>query len=127
MHRNYAMQKQIVNGIEVLIGSDNVFADLGLPDAKSLKIKSRFIIEIQRTMERLGLNQSQAAKRMDILEPDLSALLRGDLDLMSEHELMQCLNRLGCDIEIRVQPAQQAEGHVRMVSAGGSIPMAAAL
>jgi len=121
------MQTHIVNGIEILIGSDNVFADLGLPDAKSLKIKSRFIIEIQRTMERLGLSQSQAAKRMNIPEPDLSALLRGDLDLMSEHELMECLNRLGCDIEIKVQPAQRAEGRVRMVSAGSDTPMAAAL
>jgi len=127
MHRNYAMQKQIINGIEVLIGSDNVFADLGLSDAKSLKIKSRFIIEIQRTMERLGLGQSQAAQRMDIAESDLSALLRGNLDLMSEHELMQCLNRLGCDIEIRVQPAEQAVGAVKLVSADSSIPMAAAL
>jgi len=72
-----------------------------------MALKSRLIIEIQRTMERLGLDQPQAAQRMDILEPDLSALLRGNLELMSEHELMQCLNRLGCDIEIRVQPAHQ--------------------
>jgi len=126
MHRNYAMQKQIINGTEILIGSDNVFADLELPDAKLLKIKSRLLIEIQRTMEHVGLNQAQTAKRMGILESDLSALLRGNLDLLSEYELMECLNRLGCDIEIRVQPAQQAEGHLRMVSAGDSTQMTAA-
>jgi len=127
MHRNYAMQTHIVNGSEILIGSDNVFADLELPDAKSLKIKTGLIAEIMRSMRRLVLNQSRAARRMDIPEPDLSALLRGDLDLMSEHELMECLNRLGCDIEIRVQPAQQTEGRVKMVSAGNDTPVAAAL
>jgi len=121
------MQKHTVNGIEILIGSDNVFADLGLPDAKSLKIKTGLIVEIMRSMRRLDLDQSRAAQRMNMSESDLSALLRGDLELMSEHELMECLNRLGCDIEIKVQPAQQAEGRVRMVSAGSDTPMAAAL
>jgi len=121
------MQKQIINGIEVLIGSDNVFADLGLPDAKSLKIKTGLIVDIMRSMRHLGLNQSQAAQCMDIAEPDLSALLRGDLDLMSEHELMQCLNRLGGDIKTRRQPAQKTTMHVKAGSADNDISMATAL
>jgi len=121
------MQTQIVNGTEILKGSDNVFADLGLPDAKLLKIKTGLIAEIMRSMRRLGLNQPQAAQRMNIPEPDLSALLHGDLDLVSEHALMECLNRLGCDIEIRVQPSRQAEGGMRMVCDHGNTPVAAAI
>jgi len=110
------MKTQHINGIEILTGSDNVFADLGLPDAKSLKIKTGLVTEIMRAMRRLDLDQAQAAQRMDISQHALSNLLHGDLDSMSEHQLMQCLNRLGCDIEIKVQPAQQSEGYVRLVA-----------
>ena len=33
-----------INGIDVEMGSGNVFADLGLPDADKLKIKSGLVI-----------------------------------------------------------------------------------
>jgi hypothetical protein len=39
-----------INGIEVEVGSGNVFADLGLPDADKLKIKSGLVIEINRAI-----------------------------------------------------------------------------
>jgi predicted XRE-type DNA-binding protein len=39
-----------INGIEVDMGSGNVFADLGLPDADKLKIKSGLVIEITRAI-----------------------------------------------------------------------------
>ncbi len=45
--------KGTMNGIEFEVGSDNVFADLGLPDAEKLKIKSDLVVEITRAMRRL--------------------------------------------------------------------------
>ena len=36
--------------------------------------------------------------------PKVSALLRGDFSNFYERELMECLNRIGYDIEIRVKP-----------------------
>jgi len=118
------MQKHIINGIEILTSSDNVFADLGLPDAKLLQIKTRLIAEIMRSMRRLGLNQTQAARRMDISPGELSAWLHGDFDEVFEHQLMECLNKLGCDIEINIQPARQSEGYLRVVSKDSREPMA---
>ena len=35
------MTTRTINGMEVEMGSGNVFADLGLPDAEKLKIKVR--------------------------------------------------------------------------------------
>ena len=35
-----------IDGFEIEMGSGNVFADLGLPDADKLKIKSGLVIEI---------------------------------------------------------------------------------
>jgi hypothetical protein len=38
------MNKRMIDGVEVEMGSGNVFADVGLPDADKLKIKSGLVI-----------------------------------------------------------------------------------
>jgi len=47
--RSYNMAKRIPDGIKVEMSSGNVFANLGLPDAEQLKIKSGLVIEIKLT------------------------------------------------------------------------------
>lgn len=106
------MAKRIIDGIEVEMGSGNVFADLGLPDAEKLKIKSGLVIEITRAVRKLGLTQDEAARRMGITQPKVSGMLRGDFSNLSERKLMDCLNRLGYDIEIKVKPAAEPLGHL---------------
>ena len=108
------MVKRLVEGIEVETGSGNVFADLGLPNAEKLKIKSGLVIEITRAVRKLGLTQEEAGRRMGIPQPKVSALLRGDFANLSERKLMDCLNRLGYDIEITVKPAAEPVGHLTL-------------
>lgn len=105
------------NGIEFEVGSGNVFADLGLPDVEKLKIKSDLVIEITRAMRRLGLTQKAAAERMGVPQPKVSAMLGGNFSNLSERKLMDCLNRLGYDIEIKVRPADSALGHLTLAFA----------
>lgn len=104
------MKTRIIQGIEVELSSGNVFADLGLPDAEELNIKSGLVITMMQTMRRLGLTQQQAAVKMGISQAKISALTRGDFTNLSETKLMQCLNRLGYDIEIKVKPAKKSPG-----------------
>jgi predicted XRE-type DNA-binding protein len=106
------MAKRIISGIEVEASSGNVFADLGLPDADKLKIKSGLVIEIRKAMRRLDLTQAAAAKRMGITQPKVSDMMRGDFTNLSERKLMDCLNRLGYDIEIKVKLAKEPVGHL---------------
>ncbi len=106
------MKKRIVEGVEVLRGSDNVFADLGLPDAEKLKIKSGLVIEIIKAVRKLGLSQEEAGRRMGLPQPKVSGLFRGDFSNVSERKLMDCLNRLGYDIEIKVKPTVKPFGHL---------------
>jgi predicted XRE-type DNA-binding protein len=108
------MTRRIIKGIEVEAGSGNVFADLGLADAEKLKIKSGLVIEITRAVRKLELTQEEAGRRMGIPQPKVSALLRGDFANFSERKLMNCLNRLGYDIEIRVKPTNDPIGHVTL-------------
>lgn len=111
------MQKRIIEGIEVQRGSSNVFADLGLPDAEKLKIKTGLVVEIRKAMHALGLTQQAAAKRMGIPQPKVSGMMRGDFTNLSERKLMDCLNRLGYDIEIKVRPASEPVGHLTLITA----------
>lgn len=106
------MKKRLVDGNEVRQGSGNVYADLGLPDAEKLKIKTGLVVEIRRAIRRLGLTQQEAAKRMGITQPKVSDMMRGDFSNLSERKLMDCLNRLGYDIEIKVKPASRPVGHL---------------
>lgn len=46
--------RDVDDGVEVQRSSGNVFADLGLPDADKLKIKTGLVIEIRKAMKRLG-------------------------------------------------------------------------
>jgi predicted XRE-type DNA-binding protein len=108
------MKSRNFDGAEIHQGSGNVFADLGLPDADKLKIKTGLVIEIRKAMRSRNLTQSEAAKLMGMTQPKVSDMMRGDLSNLSERKLMDCLTRLGFDIEIKVSPAKADIGHLML-------------
>jgi len=65
-------------------------------------------------MKRLELNQQEAARRMGITQRKVSDMMRGDISNLSERKLMECLNRLGYDIEIKVKPTSDPIGHLML-------------
>ena len=97
------------------VSSGNVFADIGLPDAEQLKIKSGLVIEIVAAMRRLGLTQQEAGRRIGISQAKVSGMVRGDFSNLSEQKLMECLNRLGYDIEIKLSPTAESVGERKLV------------
>ena len=90
--------------LEYEVGSGNVFADLGLPDAEELKAKALLVIEIIQIIGTRGLKQADAAEIMGIDQPKVSQLMRGKLDGFSMERLYRFLNALGRDVEIVVTP-----------------------
>ena len=110
------MKTRLIDGVEVHLGSGNVFADVGLPDAEKLKIKTGLVIEIRKAMRNLGLTQQEAAKRMGITQPKVSDMMRGDFTNLSERKLMDCLTRFGYDVEIKVKPAKTEIGHLMLTT-----------
>lgn len=110
------MRKRVVKNPEAEASSGNIFADLGLRDAEKLKIKSGLVIQIVKAVRRLGLSQEEAGRRMGLSQPKVSGLFRGNFSNVSERKLMDCLNRLGYDIEIKVKPAAKRIGHVKLAA-----------
>ena len=108
------MVNKIIDGVAVEVGSGNVYADLGFHDAEKQKVKSGLAIEIIKNIRRLELSQTAAGERMGISQAKVSNLFRGDFTNLSERKLMECLNRLGCDIEIVIKPSASHTGHLKL-------------
>jgi predicted XRE-type DNA-binding protein len=75
------------------------------------------VIEITKAVRNLGLSQEEAGRRMGLPQPKLSGLFRGDFSNVSERKLMDCLNRLGYDIEIKVKPSAEPVGQLLLAVA----------
>jgi predicted XRE-type DNA-binding protein len=64
---------------EVFHGSNNVFADLGLPDAVDMLVKAELARKILSIIKGRRLTQARAAERLGIDQPKVVALARGKL------------------------------------------------
>lgn len=100
------------------VGSDNVFADLGLPNADELLAKTDLAFQISRIIEDRGLTQAEAADILGIDQPKVSALVRGKVWGHSMERLYRYLNALGRDVDIivRPKPRGRSDGTVRVLT-----------
>lgn len=76
-------------------GSENVFADLDLPDADGLQMKARIAAEIIRVLDRRGLGVKDAGRLTGIDASDFSRVRRGRLARLSIDRLLRMAERLG--------------------------------
>ncbi|MGZ3554120.1 MAG: helix-turn-helix domain-containing protein [Vulcanimicrobiaceae bacterium] len=88
-------------------GSGNVYADLGLPNAKDLLARDQLVDAIAAVIEKRQLTQQKVAELTGVKQPKVSALLRGDTRGFTCDRLLRMLNALGQDVTIRVQPAKR--------------------
>lgn len=98
-------------------GSTNVYADLGMANAEEMLVKAQLATKIGYIIKRRKLTQVQAAELLGMTQPKLSGLLRGQFRGISETKMLECLTRLGSDVEIVVKsaPRSRTEGHVSVV------------
>lgn len=87
---------------QIVSSCGNVFEDIGLADSQDMLIKAQIVVKIEQEIKKRGLTQVEAAKIIDIPQSRLSKILRGQFINVSETKLLNCLNKLGFDIEIKV-------------------------
>ncbi len=88
----------------VEVSTDNIFADLGFPNAEEHLVKAQLVVKINDLMKKRGLKQVEAARLFGIRQPDISKILRGQFRQVSVERLMRFLVALGQDVEIVVKP-----------------------
>ncbi len=99
---------------DYVVGSGNVFADLGLPNAEELLAKAELAHKIAMVINERKLTQVEAAKLLGIDQPKVSTLLRGRLTGFSLERLMRYLLLLGQDIKITVQACPRSRSRARV-------------
>jgi predicted XRE-type DNA-binding protein len=92
----------------------SVYEHLGFPDADEMQVKARLVFAISEQIKRRRLVQTEAAALLGFSQPKLSNLLRGQFRGVSERKLMNCLTKLGQDIEIVVKPAPRSRREGRI-------------
>ena len=100
-------------------GSGNIFADLGLPNAEEHQLKAALVVQLKRLMAEREITQTEAAKMVEMKQPDLSKVLRGHFKLVSVEKLMRMLTAFDQDVEITIKPHRKRgeAGRITFVSA----------
>ena len=91
------------NKTDVVPGSGNVFADLGLANADEKQTKVRLAVALNQIIKQGHLSQAAAAKALNVNQPKISALANYRLEGFSVERLLQFLNALGRDVEIVIR------------------------
>jgi len=113
------MSKRNTKTTPVEVSSKSVYAQLGYPDADDMLIKAQLVSKIAEIIKRKGITQTEAAELLGLTQPKLSRILRGDFRGVSERRLMDCLTKLGRDVQIVVKERLRAKdtGKVSIVFA----------
>jgi predicted XRE-type DNA-binding protein len=99
---------QLQGEIQETPSRGNVFADLGLPDAEELLVKSNLAMKINKIIEKRHLSQTQAAVILGIPQPKVSMIQHGKLRGFSLEKLCHFLTLLGRDVDIVVKDRKKA-------------------
>ncbi len=97
-------------------GSGNVYKDLGFSNAEEMQAKAMLVSRIMSIINKKKWSQEKAALMLDITQPKISLLSRGQFSGFSLGKLINLLNKLNQDIEIVVKnkssSKKQHMGHV---------------
>ncbi len=97
------------------IGSGNIFADLGLPNAEEHQLKAALVVQLSRLIKERKLSQVDAARLLGIKQPDRSKILRGHYRGYSVARLMRMLTAFDQDVEITTRPHRKAAEAGRII------------
>ena len=94
--------------VKIEESTGNVYADLGMADADLMLVKAQLATKIGEIIKGRKWSQQQAAKVLGLTQPKLSKMLRGQFRGISEAKMLDCLARLGRNVQIVVGPARRA-------------------
>jgi len=87
--------------------SGNVFLDLGFPppDAAVLLLRCEIAEALRQWVDREGLTQAQAAKRLGVVQPRISEIVRNKVDKLSLDYLVGLCVKAGLSVSVGVKLA----------------------
>ncbi len=87
-------------GLDIEMGSGNVFADLGLPDAEELQLKSYLGMELRIAIKAKRLSRQRAAQKIGMSGDEIARFYKGTPSGYSVGQLVRFLECLGLDVKL---------------------------
>jgi predicted XRE-type DNA-binding protein len=93
--------------LRVVVGSDNVFRDLGFPEAEAqnLLLRADLVAHIRKVIDKLGVTQAEAAKRAGITQPRMNDLIKGRTHKFTLDALVNVAASLGYSVKLKLAKA----------------------
>lgn len=88
--------------------SCNVYADAGYKDPELWQQKADVVLGMRRTIKARGLTPGKAARIVGMPLPEFREILKGHFGDVDLTKLVDCLRRLGHDIDIQIKPLPEA-------------------
>jgi len=90
--------------LNAIPGSGNVFVDLGFDEAEAqvMALRVQLMIRLRERLQEKGYTQVEAAKRLGMTQPRVSALLKGTWKDFSMDMLLTLATRAGLKPELRL-------------------------
>ena len=88
----------------VIPGSGNIFIDLGFDEAEArvMALRVELMLRLRERLLEKGYTQIEAAKRLGVTQPRVSALLKGSWKDFSMDMLLTLATRAGLEPELRL-------------------------
>ncbi|AOY79941.1 MAG: XRE family transcriptional regulator [Moorea sp. SIO1G6] len=92
--------------VNVVLGDDNVFKDLGFEaqEAMNLKVRADLILDLRSYIQERGWTQNEAAEFLGETQPRISNLMNGEISRFSVDKLINLLGKIGMEVKVEVFP-----------------------
>lgn len=93
-----------VESASAVLGSENIFEDLGFDPEKAmnLKVRADLMLDLCTYIQKKGWTQKEAAEHLGETQPRISNLMNGDINRFSVDKLVNLLGKIGMDVKIEV-------------------------
>jgi predicted XRE-type DNA-binding protein len=90
--------------VRIRRSSRNVFLDLGFPphEAAVMLLRCQLAEALRKWMDREGLPQAQAAKRLGVAQPRISEIVCNKVDKLSLDYLVGLCAKVGLSVTVRL-------------------------
>lgn len=97
--------------IEYIVGSGNIYVDLGFDDPDECSAKADLMRKINRVIAMREFTQAKAAKMLSVTQQQVYDLLHGQFIEFSIEQLMGFLKLLDHDVSIivKTQPSRRSD------------------
>lgn len=95
---------------DLVMGSDNPFRDVGIPDADTELMKADLAVGIIRILRERDMSATDAARVAEVAVADISRIRRAALDRFTIDRLVRIHNRLDGRTRVRVDFSRSRDG-----------------